>query len=317
MEHDKEAAKRSIDALKAKLPALAPGYGKIPTAIEGVIIYRQIENVRIDCFNVPCIGVIVQGDKRALVAAQHGGDREYRFREGWYIAYGMDLPAISHISGASAKRPHLALSIPLDRYILSQLASEVKPRPAGNAYRGLTVAEAGSDMLEACLRLLNLLDTPERIPVIAPMIMREIHYYLLAGPEGEDFRLLGTAENPNNQIARAVSWLREHYRELFSLAELAAQVNMSQSSLCRHFSRITGTSPLQFQKRLRLYEAQRLMLAEDASAETAAYEVGYDSPTQFNREYKRQFGKPPHRDIQKIVTAGVTAGDMRKCGVLR
>jgi transcriptional regulator GlxA family with amidase domain len=116
-------------------------------------------------------------------------------------------------------------------------------------------------MLEACLRLLRLLDAPERIPVIAPMIMREIHYYLLTGPEGEDFRLLGTAENPNNQIARAVGWLREHYRELFSLAELAAQVNMSQPS----------------------------------------FEVGYDSPTQFNREYKRQFGEPPRRDIAKRI----------------
>jgi AraC-like DNA-binding protein len=301
MEHDKEAARRSIDALKAKLPALAPETGRIPTAIEGVCLYRQTEDVRIDCFNEPCIGVIVQGNKRAVVA-----DHEYRFREGWYIAYGMDLPAISHISGASAERPHLALSIPLDRYILSQLAAGVKPRSPGREYNGLTVAEAGAELLEACLRLLRLLDTPERIPVIAPMIMREIHYYLLTGPEGEDFRLLGTAENPNNQIARAVGWLREHYRELFSLAELAAQVNMSQPSLCRHFSRITGTSPLRFQKRLRLYEAQRLMLTEDKSAETAAYEVSYDSPAQFNREYKRQFGEPPRRDIAKRITSAET-----------
>jgi hypothetical protein len=179
MERNKEAARRSIDALKVKLPALVPEPGRISTAIEGVYLYRQVEDARIDCFNEPCIGVIVQGDKRALVAAPHGGDREYHFREGWYIAYGMDLPAISHITGASAKRPHLALSIPLDRYILSQLAAEVKPRPGGKAYKGLTVAEAGSDMLEACLRLLNLLNTPERIPVIAPMIMREIHYYLM------------------------------------------------------------------------------------------------------------------------------------------
>jgi transcriptional regulator GlxA family with amidase domain len=135
------------------------------------------------------------------------------------------------------------------------------------------------------------------------MIIREMHYFLLIGPEGEDFRLLGIAESPNNQIAQAVGWLREHYRELFNLAELAAQVNMSQTSFYRHFSRITGMSPLQFQKRLRLYEAQRLMLAEDASAETAAFTVGYESPTQFNREYKRQFGDPPHRDIQRLITA--------------
>jgi AraC-like DNA-binding protein len=302
MKNEKETAKRHIDALKTKFPALVPRHGKIPTAIEGLYLYRKHEDERIDCFNEPCIGVIVQGDKRALVA-----DREYRFREGCYIAYGMELPAISHISGASAKRPHLALSIPLDRYILSQLAPEVKPRPPNKAYKGLTVAEAGADMLEACLRLLNLLDTPERIPVIAPMIMREIHYYLLAGPEGEDFRLLGTAESPNNQIARAVSWLRDHYRGSFNLAELAAQVGMSQPSFCRHFSRITGTSPVQFQKKLRLYEAQRLMLTEDKSAETASYEVGYDSPTQFNREYKRQFGEPPHRDIERLLTAGAAA----------
>jgi AraC-like DNA-binding protein len=297
---NKEAASRAIDALGARLRALVPGHGDFPTAVEGLYLYRHDMDERIDCFHDPVIGVIVQGDKRALVA-----DREYRFREGWYIAYGLDLPAISHISGASAERPHLALSIPLDRYLLGQLAAGVKPRPAGTAYRGLTVAEAGGDMLEACLRLVNLLDAPERIPVIAPMIMREIHYCLLAGPEGEDFRLLGTAESPNNQIARAVSWLREHYRELFSLAELAARVNMSRPSLCRHFSRITGTSPLQFQKRLRLYEAQRLMLSEDNSAETAAYEVGYDSPAQFNREYKRQFGEPPHRDVKHLLVGGV------------
>jgi transcriptional regulator GlxA family with amidase domain len=133
------------------------------------------------------------------------------------------------------------------------------------------------------------------------MIIREIHYYLLTGSEGEDFRLLGTHETANNQIARAVSLLRENYREPFNLAELAGQVNMSPTSFSRHFSRITGTSPLQFQKRLRLYEAQRMMLTGDKSAETAAYEVGYDSPTQFNREYKRQFGDPPHRDISRIL----------------
>jgi AraC-like DNA-binding protein len=304
MGDDKEAARRNIDALKAKLPVLAPMPGKIPTSIEGLHLYRKHKDERIECFNAPGIGVIILGDKRTLTA-----DREYRFREGWYIAYGIDLSAISHISGASVETPHLALSISLDRYILSQLAAEVRPRPPGKAYRGLTVAEAGDDMLEACLRLLNLLDTPERIPVIAPMIIREIHYYLLTGPEGEDFRLLGTAENPNNQIARAVSWIREHYRELFSLAEFAGQVNMSQASFCRHFSRITGTSPLQFQKKLRLYEAQRLMLTEDKSAETAAYEVGYESPTQFNREYKRQFGEPPRRDIQTLITTGKAVGN--------
>jgi AraC-like DNA-binding protein len=287
------------EALKSALLRLTPEPGKIPTAIQDVYLYRKIADERIDCFNEPCIGMIVQGDKRAIIA-----DEEYHFGEGDYIAYGMDLPAISHISGASPAKPHLAMSIPLDRYILNQLAEGIQPvsRSGNRAYKGVMVAESEIELLEACLRLVNLLDTPERIPVIAPMIIREIHYYLLTGSEGEAFMLLGTHETANNQIARAVSLLRENYREPFNLAELAGQVNMSPTSFSRHFSRLTGTSPLQFQKRLRLYEAQRMMLTEDKSAETAAYEVGYDSPTQFNREYKRQFGDPPRKNVQRILS---------------
>jgi AraC-like DNA-binding protein len=291
-----------LQALKDRLSALALKQGKNPTAIKGVYLYRMDKDERIDYFNEPCIGVVVQGDKRALVA-----DREYCFREGWYIAYGMDLPATSHILGASAETPHLGLSIPLDRSILFQFAAEVpSSSPSGaRAYTGVTVAMATAELLDACLRLLNLFDTPERLSVFAPMIIREIHYFLLVGPEGEYFRFLGTAKSPNNKIAQAVSWLRSHYRDAFNLTAFAAQVSMSQSSFCHHFSRITGMSPLQFQKRLRLYEAQRLLLMEDKSAETAAYAVGYESPTQFNREYKRQFGEPPYRDIQRLITAGV------------
>jgi AraC-like DNA-binding protein len=243
--------------------------------------------------------VIVQGEKRAVVA-----DKEYRYGEGSYIAYGVDLPSVSHIVGASAKKPHLALSLHLDQYILSQLAAGIKPAPDNRVYQGVTVAAATVDLLDACLRLVNLLDTPEKIPVLAPMIIREIHYSLLTGPEGEDFRLLGIYETPNNQIARAISWLRENYHEPVHLAKLARQVNMSRTSFGRHFNRITGMSPLRFQKKLRLYEAQRLMLMENNSAETAAFAVGYESPTQFNREYKRQFGESPHRDINRLTTAG-------------
>jgi transcriptional regulator GlxA family with amidase domain len=132
------------------------------------------------------------------------------------------------------------------------------------------------------------------------MIIREIHYYLLTGPQGEDFRLLGTPETPNNRIARAVSWLREHYRESIPIKALAAQVDMPLPSFGRHFKQITGISPLQFQKRLRLYEAQRLMLAGNKNAETVAFAVGYKSSPQFNREYKRQFGEPPHKDIKRL-----------------
>jgi transcriptional regulator GlxA family with amidase domain len=154
-----------------------------------------------------------------------------------------------------------------------------------------------------------LLDTPERIPVLSPLIIQEIHYYLLTGPEGEYFRLLGSVAHPNNQIVRATDWLRSHYRKPFNLAELAGRVNMPTTSFCRHFSRITGMSPLRFQKRLRLYEAQRLMLCEGMGAEAAAYKVGYESPAQFNREYKRQFGEPPRRDRERLLAVGAVTGE--------
>ncbi|MDR1903446.1 MAG: AraC family transcriptional regulator [Treponema sp.] len=135
MEGRKEDVRRIIGLFKAKLERLAPNPGKIPTAIEGLYLYRKHEDERVECFNDPCIGLLIQGNKRAIVA-----DEEYRFREGWYIAYGMDLPAISYISGASAQKPHLALSIPLDRYIMSQLVAGVKrePLPGNKTYKGIT-----------------------------------------------------------------------------------------------------------------------------------------------------------------------------------
>jgi AraC-like DNA-binding protein len=298
-----QVARHVNESLKVRLTELLPEPGRYPTAIEGLHLARRNANVRIDCFNVPCIGVIVQGDKKAVIA-----DEEYRCEEGCYIAYGMDLPSVSHITAVSAKKPHLAFSIPLDREIISQLVPGVKPIFGSKIYKGITVAEAEPELLEAGLRLLKLLDTPERIPVLAPMIIREIHYYLLTGPQGEDFRLLGTHENPSNRIARAISWLRQNYRESIKIAVLAAQVNMSLPSFGRHFKQITGMSPIQFQKRLRLYEAQRLMLSEDKNAETAAFEVGYKSIPQFNREYKRQFGEPPHKDIKQLCESVTVEG---------
>jgi AraC-like DNA-binding protein len=263
--------------------------------------------VRIDRFSDPRIGIIVQGDKRAIIA-----DEEYRYSEGNYVVCGIDLPSIAHIIGASPEKPHLALSVSLDRYILSQLAGEIKPALINKTYKGVTVGDVSAELLEAGLRLLNLLNTPERIQVLAPMIIREIHYYLLIGSQGEDFRLLGTLETSNNRIARAISWLRENYSAQFHIDALAAKVDMSVPSFSRHFKRLTGMSPLKFQKRLRLYEAQLLMFSENKNAEAAAFAVGYDSATQFSREYKRQFGESPHRDIRRLrASVAVADGEIR------
>jgi AraC-like DNA-binding protein len=307
---DKQA---NIQRLKTLVQRAAPEPGKNPTAIAGVYCYRIPRAARIDCIAESAVGVIVQGNKRAVVA-----DEEYRFGAGQYIAYGMGLPATSHIIGASEETLHLALVIALDRALLCELVCELAAEPGqgsgGRVYKGITVGALSAELLDAYVRLVRLLDAPKRIGVLAPMIIREIHYYLLTGPEGKDFRLLGSAAHPHNQIARALDWLRSHYREPFSLAELAGRFDMSTTSFCRHFSRITGLSPLRFQKRLRLYEAQRLMLSGGTSAEAESYEVGYESPAQFNREYKRQFGEPPHRDRERLLALGAITGEKRRGG---
>jgi len=148
--------------------------------------------------------------------------------------------------------------------------------------------------------LVELLEKPEQIPVLAPLIIREIHYRLLIGAQGERLRMINMLGTQSNQIARTITWLRDNYKEPLQVDELARKVNMATSTFHRHFRLVTTLSPLQFQKRLRLYEAQRLMLVENEDAAIAALAVGYESPTQFNREYKRQFGEPPHRHVSQL-----------------
>lgn len=291
------------ERLKEKLLQWLPGQGRIGTAVNGLFLSRRdIANQAESCFYRPTAGIVVQGAKRSVI-----GNEEYQYGEGYCMLAGVDMPSVNHITDASPEKPFLALSIKLDRYLVTQLAAEVPVglKKGNRSHSGVAVAPASIDILDAFLRLVNLLDTPERIPVLEPMIIREIHYHLLTGPQGNCLRLVSTLGTQTNRIAQAISWLRENYREPLIIERLASRVNMAESTFHRHFRKVTSLSPLQFQKRLRLYEAQRLMLAEDNDAATAALEVGYESATQFNREYKRQFGEPPHRDISRMRDAGI------------
>ena len=173
-------------------------------------------------------------------------------------------------------------------------------RAGACSYKGLSVADVDPDILHAFLRLVELLEKPEQIPILGPLIVREIHYRLLIGPQGEFLRRLNTLGTQSNQIAQAITWLRDNYREPLQVDKLAQKVNMATSTFHRHFKEVTTLSPLQFHKRLRLYEAKRLMLTESKDASSASLAVGYESPTQFNREYKRLFGEPPHRDVMRM-----------------
>jgi AraC-like DNA-binding protein len=295
-EHDRAGLAKTNSLLKEKLLRWMPSPGRYPTAIEGFMISRRHDAKELEnCVYKPLVAVVLQGSKRSVI-----GSEEYRYGENHCLVIGVDVPSANHVIVASPEKPFLAVTLDLDKYLITQLAAEIPPKPGNGSYKGMAVAEVDPDVLDAFLRLAELLDKPEQIPVLAPMIIREIHYRLLIGPQGERLRLINTLGTQSNQIAKSITWLRDNYKEPLQVDELARKVNMATSTFHRHFRDVTTLSPLQYQKRLRLYEAQRLMLVEDEDATIAALAVGYESPTQFNREYKRMFGEPPHRHVSQL-----------------
>ncbi len=313
MNHDAQSRLARTNALlKEKLLRLMPEPGLHLTAVPGFRMSRREEPDKVEnCFSEPLTAVIVQGSKRSVIGAQ-----EYRYGENQCLVAGVDMPSSSSLVDACPARPFLAVSLVLDRQLIARLAAETPlPPGAGSAPApsvlspgagrapapsvGISVADADPGVLDAFLRLVEVLEQPEQIPVLAPMIAREIHYRLLIGPQGGHLRRLNTLGTQSNQIARAITWLKENYKAPLRVDDLARQVNMATSTFHRHFKEVTSLSPLRFHKMLRLYEAQRLMLSEHENATSAALAVGYESPNQFSREYKRLFGEPPYRDVRQ------------------
>lgn len=288
--------------LKDRLLKCLPHQSRLETAIHGLALSRYDEEVSATrCFYYPMVAVVVQGFKRSMI-----GNQEANYGEGHCMVVGVDMPGVFHITHASPQSPFLSLSVKLDRHIITQLISEMPSivAPQANPSNPVAISHVGEDLLDAFIRLVDLLDTPSRIPIFAPMILREIHFHLLAGSQGRCLRLFSTSGTQANQVAQAITWLRENYVQPLHIEKLAQRVNMAPSTFHRHFRQVTSLSPLQFQKRLRLYEAERLMLLEGKDASTAAVMVGYESGSQFSREYKRQFGAPPRRDVaQKTLMA--------------
>ena len=265
----------------------------LPTAIEGLHLVRREEGGTPEqCFEKPLVGLVVQGTKHSFMAGQ-----QYVYA----VVSGVDMPIASYVENPSHEHPFLFVYLYLDKKLLTSLAVEMKNvlPPRDEESPGVSVADADTDISETFLRLVTLLEKPEQIPFRAPMMLRELHYLLLISPHGNLLRQLNTPGTQNNQIVQAINWIRENYRNPLRVDALARHVNMSASNLHRHFKLLTGLSPLQYQKQLRLYEAQRLMLIEHERASSAALSVGYESVTQFNREYKRVFGEPPLRDMNR------------------
>lgn len=284
--------------LKTIISRQMPEPGNYETSIQGVRLYRrdQINTVE-NALYQPMIVKMIQGRKRLAFGAEeyfYGGDE--------IMATGVDVPGLSAIIEAQPDRPSLCIVIDLDKNLLAQLSLEIPPvrLPHKNKTGGVLVRTVEPEMLDAYLRLAELFDTPQKIPVFAPMIIKEIHYLLLAGPEGDRLRSFHTHGSQNNEIFRTISWLKENLSVSVTIEELAERANMAPSTFHRHFRDVTTLSPLQFQKRLRLHEAQRLMLAHGMDGNSASMSVGYENKSQFNREYKRLFGEPPHRDVKRL-----------------
>ena len=245
----------------------------------------------------PIICLIAQGAKRVLL-----GDDTYVFDAHHFLITSLDLPTVVQIIQASREKPYLSLRLKLDQREMAQLMvdSHLPPPRAQQSSRGMAIGEVTLPLLSACQRLIDLLAAPQDIPILAPLIQREIMYRLLVGDQGARLRQIASVGSQSHQIAQAIEWLKRHYTLPLRIEDLAAHVHMSPSTFHHHFRALTAMSPLQYQKWLRLNEARRLMLTERLDAATAAFEVGYESPSQFSREYRRVFGAPPLRDITSL-----------------
>jgi AraC-like DNA-binding protein len=288
----------ALDTLGKAIARLTGNSDRVETAIPGLILARRDKpSEPISILYEPRICLIAQGAKRVQL-----GDDAYVYDAHHFLLTSVDLPTFVQVIKASPEKPYLGLVLNIDQREISQLMVDSNlppPRPQQSS-RGMATGEVTVPLLNTVQRLIDLLDEPKDIPILAPIIKREIFYRLLVGDQGARLRQITVVGSQSNQIARAIDWLKGNFTKPLRIEDLASQVNMSTSTFHHHFREVTAMSPLQYQKWLRLNEARRLMLAENEDATTAAFHVGYESPSQFSREYGRLFGAPPLRDITSL-----------------
>ncbi|MEP7456395.1 AraC family transcriptional regulator [Phyllobacterium sp. SB3] len=272
--------------------------GDFPTAISNLNFYRRSRpTLPHHSAYKPGFAIVVQGAKSLTV-----GQEEYRYGAGQYLLTSLDLPVASHVTEASLEAPYLCFGFMIDSARLSDLIARVSvPRhPAADGIRGWAVNVASPEILDASVRLLRLLERPDDIAVMAPLIEHEILYRLLSGPDGPRLLQIAMSDSQSNKVVRAVGWIRDNFAQTLRIEDLAERINVSVSSLHHNFKAVTAMTPLQYQKQLRLHEARRLILVDQLDVGTAGHRVGYESPSQFSREYSRLYGSPPRRDAERI-----------------
>ena len=282
--------------LAQKIAAHARTAGENATPIPGLTLYRRTSTT--PCYPAtyePSLNVFVQGQKRVTL-----GGTAYLCDDSTFLLSSLDLPVVSQIVAASEEVPLLSFLLKLDMAAVREILNSAEfqtPNASGEA-RGIAIGKTTVDLLKPCSRLIDLLDAPEDIPFLSSLIQREIVYRLLRGPHGARLRAIATVGDQSQRTAKAVAWLRANYAKPLRLEQLAEVARMGMSTLHHHFRALTDMSPLQYQKQLRLVAARERMLIKGLDAASAAFEVGYESPSQFNREYKRFFGLPPMQDIK-------------------
>jgi AraC-like DNA-binding protein len=245
----------------------------------------------------PSFCVIAQGSKEVLL-----GEEAFRYDPGHYLISTVVLPVVSQIVEASEEKPYLGFQLYLDPTLVGSVMMEsgIETKKTGASAKAMNVSPIENELLEAALKLMRLLDTPDEMKFLAPLIIREIIFRLLRGDQGARLSHLLVSEGDTRRINRAVNHLREHMEEPLVIENLARELGMSVSGFHYHFKNVTAMSPVQFQKQMRLQEARRLMLGEDLDVASASFRVGYDDPSYFSREYKKFFGTPPQRDIARL-----------------
>jgi AraC-like DNA-binding protein len=275
-----------------------PGGNPYVTAVPGLTLLRA-NQARPPTHRIarPALCVVAQGAKWASF-----GDRQLEYRAGQALVVGVETPSAGRVTEASPGRPFLGLVLELDPSILRSVAEELDPlpRPSGGLGRSVFVTDFDAALADCVLRLVRLLETPRAIPTLHPIILREISYWLLTGPQGGAIARMALAGGPAERVLRALHHLRDRFAEPVRVEELAAIAQLSASAFHRQFKALTALTPLQYQKQIRLLEARRRLVLNAVNVETVAFQVGYESASQFSREYSRMFGVPPKRDAAQL-----------------
>ncbi|MZE77673.1 AraC family transcriptional regulator [Streptomyces xinghaiensis] len=270
------------------------------TAVDGVLVSKvDRADPPVPSMSGTVLAVIAQGAKRLAL-----GDRVYEYRAGQYLVASVDLPVTGQFTLAGPERPALGFGLRLEPSEVAELLLRAgtgdRRRPGEGAPPGIAVSDAPAALLDAVVRLLRLLDEPRDRDVLAPLVKREILWRLITGEQGATVRQLGLPDSGLSHISRAVRWIREHYAQPFRVEDVARLSGMSVSAFHRNFRAVTAMSPIQFQKQIRLQEARLLLAARPGDVTGVGHRVGYDNPSQFSREYRRQFGAPPSRDAARL-----------------